>query len=258
MSQNFRPRIAFNAGIPRTRTVHYYWCRICRRIIRISLGNPLEISITCPFCSRNLRHELDVVRARFHGDPSNFLQDSGNHMTNTNSRRMIPRWTFETDDPHSLDSWITLQFSRPSENSNPAANSDMEAIRRVKITESHLQKDSSCAICKEEFEIGGEVRELPCRHFYHSDCIVPWLRIHNTCPICRYTLQNAIDGESSEESVEEGDGRGNGWWNVVRSWWPFRVIGDLARRLGFADYGDNLLALEPKYCSRFVDVLLAG
>lgn len=258
MPQNPRPRIVFNGGMPMTRTVHYYWCRICRRIIRISLGNPLEISMTCPFCSRTLRHELDVARARFDAHPSVILQDSsrlpdpgtGNHITDANSRRIVPRWGFETDDGPSPESWITLQFSRPP------PDSGIEAIPRVKITECHLRKESNCAICKEEFEIGGEVRELPCKHFYHSDCVVPWLRLHNTCPVCRYTLQNIaagsgggggdFDGERFEDFGEEEDGRGNGWWNRVCSWWPFQVIGDWARRLRFADSGDSFFVVERK------------
>lgn len=223
--------------------MHYYWCRFCRRIIRISLGNPLEISITCPFCSRNLRHELDVARARNFPRLPNLA--AGNR---TISPPIVPQWGFETD-----ESWITLRFS------SPQANSGIEAIPRVKITEYHLEKDSNCAICKEEFEIGEEVRELPCKHFYHSDCVVPWLRIHNTCPVCRYTLENtaAADGEGSgsgfnagrgeEFGEEEGEGRGNGgWWNLVCCWWPFRFIGDWARRLRFADSGDSFFVVERK------------
>ncbi|KAL0548930.1 hypothetical protein IC582_013407 [Cucumis melo] len=235
-SQNPRSRIVVNGGFTRTTNMHYYWCRICRRIIRISLGNPLEISITCPFCSRNLRHELDVARAR------NFPR------LPPISPPIVQRWGFEDTD----ESWITLQFPRP------AVNSGIEEIPRVRITGKHLEKDSNCAICKEEFEMGEEVRELPCKHFYHSDCVVPWLRMHNTCPVCRYTLENIGDEGSGsgfnggrgeelgeEEEEEEGEGRGNGWWNLVCCWWPLRLIGDWARRLRFADSGDSFFVVEP-------------
>ncbi|XP_038891846.1 probable E3 ubiquitin-protein ligase RHC1A isoform X2 [Benincasa hispida] len=242
MPQNPRSRIVINGGVPRTTTMHYYWCRICRRIIRISLGNPVENSITCPFCSRNLRHELDVARARNFPRLPSFA--TGNR---TISPPIIPRFE-ETD-----ESWITLRFSRPP------ANSGIEAIPRVKITGNHLEKDLNCAICKEEFEMGGEVRELPCKHFYHSDCVVPWLRIHNTCPVCRHTVENiaagddegsgnGINGGRGEEIREEeeggGEGRGNGWWDLVCCWWPFRFIGDWARRLRFADSGDSFFVVE--------------
>ncbi len=33
-----------------------------------------------------------------------------------------------------------------------------------------------CTVCHDAFETGGEVVELPCRHCFHEDCILPWLR----------------------------------------------------------------------------------
>ncbi|XP_022727322.1 uncharacterized protein LOC111283159 [Durio zibethinus] len=78
----------------------------------------------------------------------------------------------------------------------PAAASAIEALPMVKIAEDHLVNSTHCPVCKDEFVVGGEARELPCKHLYHSDCIVPWLSINNTCPVCRYEINgdsNAAD-----------------------------------------------------------------
>ncbi|CDF35458.1 unnamed protein product [Chondrus crispus] len=47
---------------------------------------------------------------------------------------------------------------------------------------------SSCPICTEEYEFNEPAKRLPCGHTFHADCVVPWLRSHCTCPLCRAEL----------------------------------------------------------------------
>lgn len=35
----------------------------------------------------------------------------------------------------------------------------------------------------------GTVTKLHCTHEFHEHCIVHWLKMHNTCPICRIELE---------------------------------------------------------------------
>ncbi|XP_022921923.1 uncharacterized protein LOC111430034 [Cucurbita moschata] len=72
----------------------------------------------------------------------------------------------------------------------PAAKSAMENLPLVELkTENILTEEVViCAVCKDKFSMEEKVRKLPCCHYYHDDCILPWLNIRNTCPVCRYEL----------------------------------------------------------------------
>lgn len=116
----------------------------------------------------------------------------------------------------------------------PAPRTEIDAMPTIKITRGHLQTDSHCPVCKDRFELGSEARQMPCDHIYHSDCIIPWLVQHNSCPVCRHVLgssppnrgQNASSGNRSSsgsstrgrESSDQNQGRRNPFSFL----WPFR------------------------------------
>ncbi|KAJ6750668.1 hypothetical protein OIU85_001229 [Salix viminalis] len=83
----------------------------------------------------------------------------------------------------------------------PASKAVVESMPSVEINETHVVSETYCAVCKEAFEIGHEAREMPCKHIYHSDCILPWLAMRNSCPVCRHELP--VDNSEEEESEEE-------------------------------------------------------
>ncbi|XP_068663534.1 E3 ubiquitin protein ligase RIE1-like [Aristolochia californica] len=51
-----------------------------------------------------------------------------------------------------------------------------------------LPDDSECCICLTQYEDGMELHSLPCSHHFHSGCIIKWLRINATCPLCKYNI----------------------------------------------------------------------
>ncbi|XP_028778707.1 probable E3 ubiquitin-protein ligase RHC1A [Neltuma alba] len=114
----------------------------------------------------------------------------------------------------------------------PASHSSIDAMPTIKITRAHLRSDSQCPVCQEKFELGTEARQMPCNHIYHSDCIVPWLVRHNSCPVCRIELPPPGQGSSrggshggrnvSSSSIHGSSRRPNqGRRNSLSSWWPF-------------------------------------
>ncbi|KAF3331559.1 E3 ubiquitin protein ligase RIE1 isoform X2 [Carex littledalei] len=51
-----------------------------------------------------------------------------------------------------------------------------------------VREDAECCICLATYEDGTELSALPCNHHFHSTCIIKWLRIHATCPLCKYNI----------------------------------------------------------------------
>ncbi|XP_056336054.1 LOW QUALITY PROTEIN: E3 ubiquitin-protein ligase RNF115 [Danio aesculapii] len=91
-----------------------------------------------------------------------------------------------------LDAVVT-QLLGQSENSGPppAEKEMISSLPTVSISSEQTACRLECPVCREEFSVGESVRQLPCLHYFHSSCIVPWLQLHDTCPVCRKSL----DGE---------------------------------------------------------------
>ncbi|KAJ7980820.1 E3 ubiquitin-protein ligase RING1 [Quillaja saponaria] len=90
-------------------------------------------------------------------------------------------------------------FGRPD--NPPASKAAIESMPTIEIVETHVNSDSHCAVCKEAFELGSEAREMPCKHIYHSDCILPWLSMRNSCPVCRQELPAVQSPAGIEEEA---------------------------------------------------------
>ncbi|KAK1611484.1 hypothetical protein QYE76_035157 [Lolium multiflorum] len=68
----------------------------------------------------------------------------------------------------------------------PAARAAVEQLQVAVIGGEDAAQ--GCAVCKDGIVQGELATRLPCAHFYHGDCIGPWLAIRNSCPVCRYEL----------------------------------------------------------------------
>lgn len=50
-----------------------------------------------------------------------------------------------------------------------------------------------CTICLEDFKEGMKIRILPCFHRFMAECIDPWLAQQARCPVCKFSIQEAIN-----------------------------------------------------------------
>ncbi|KAM4549065.1 E3 ubiquitin-protein ligase RNF126-like [Odontesthes bonariensis] len=88
-----------------------------------------------------------------------------------------------------LDAIITQLLNQFENTGPPPADRDkIKSLPTVQVTGEHVASALECPVCKEDYSVGENVRQLPCNHMFHNDCIVPWLEQHDTCPVCRKSL----------------------------------------------------------------------
>ncbi|KAK7292941.1 hypothetical protein RJT34_15799 [Clitoria ternatea] len=202
-----------------------FWCYRCNRIVRVPIASEQDLTLLCPDCNSGF---LEEIRNPTHShlrrsDRSPFnpviLLRGANDVVSPETRnfelyyndtasgsrsglRPLPAGVTEflmgSGFDHLLDQLAQLegtavQLDRPTP---PAASkAAIESMPVVKIIANHNYAESHCAVCMEPFELDCDAREMPCGHVYHSDCIVPWLSVRNSCPVCRHELP-AEDEES--------------------------------------------------------------
>ncbi len=87
-----------------------------------------------------------------------------------------------------------LMANDPNKYGNPPTSKEvLDKMEQKQIKEDdllELKKTNSvdCSVCKEEFDIQSKLIKLPCNHYFHGECVKPWLEQRNSCPTCRFEL----------------------------------------------------------------------
>eukprot|EP01018_Ginkgo_biloba_P011123 Gb_16413 [translate_table: standard] len=70
-------------------------------------------------------------------------------------------------------------------------------------------EDAVCCICLGKYKDDVELRELPCLHHFHVDCVDKWLKINASCPLCKHEIGEASEpaSESAGETEEQRERR---------------------------------------------------
>ncbi|XP_076179466.1 E3 ubiquitin-protein ligase Iruka isoform X2 [Ptiloglossa arizonensis] len=83
----------------------------------------------------------------------------------------------------------------------PLPRKQIDEIPTTTVTQNHVDTKLQCSVCWEDFKVSEPVKLLPCQHLFHAPCIVPWLELHGTCPICRQSLGDQNSAEANRDTV---------------------------------------------------------
>lgn len=83
---------------------------------------------------------------------------------------------------------LLRQLANPNRGVDPARLNRIEKKIFRKQANVKPGEEEKCPICITEFEDGEEVKNLPCNHLFHGNCIDTWLVQNSHCPICKADL----------------------------------------------------------------------
>ena len=70
-------------------------------------------------------------------------------------------------------------------------------------------KEKKCSICLLKYKNTDILKEFPCKHIYHKDCILKWLEHSNICPLCKFDITSDVNNieikNLNEDNNEEND-----------------------------------------------------
>ena len=88
-----------------------------------------------------------------------------------------------------------MSSQQDQEDRRPTNENFIRGLPELPIEEKHCKKDEkgnlekpTCSVCITDLELGTKSLFLPCGHIFHGECIKPWLKDNNTCPVCRKEL----------------------------------------------------------------------
>ena len=156
----------------------YCHSQICEEILSSYENDTLPPDKFTPFSTSN-EPEPTILRLT---DPNNPLVQLISELINSE---------YENQEIENILNYV-MNNDENKYGSPPAAKSEINKLKKYVLSEENLNKfgcENSCSVCKEDFVIGNKMMDLPCKHYFHEECLMPWLNQHDSCPICRFELK---------------------------------------------------------------------
>jgi len=100
-------------------------------------------------------------------------------------------------DSEQLNALVTVTYSKKKRSSFECTviDGDSDNLADCKrgplgsYTRDSLDHDAMCVICTDPFVQDEKITHLPCAHKFHMLCLMQWLRLRSTCPLCRLDIK---------------------------------------------------------------------
>ena len=166
----------------------------CRRVFGFGgTQNPADYS--CPYCYSSFLEEIGTPAQAYE---SNSIVNSRNVLLNDEQSRRLATSAIMLrlleaqlrTELQSLTSGLERDAARRAneEKPKPMTQATLCKLRKTKVDIDMLCSQPSCPVCSEDFQLEVQITQMPCSHIFHASCVLPWLDVKRTCPICRFEL----------------------------------------------------------------------
>lgn len=132
------------------------------------------------------RAVLDTIPIVKFGNPPNPKSEQDIELDGTSaeshdvtSQRIVPN-SNESNPPSDFAA-AAISESQNAKNNSGASSTEPSTAA---INPGDTAQQLGCSICTEDFQVGEDVRVLPCNHQFHPTCVDPWLvKVSGTCPL---------------------------------------------------------------------------
>ena len=111
-----------------------------------------------------------------------------------NSNSPINNFLLNHINDHQFENFINIitAFDLQHKGNPPASERAIKNLKKTEINKDNIHDfdEQTCNVCLENFSEGQISNQLDCGHHFHEKCIVHWLKMRNTCPVCRHELES--------------------------------------------------------------------
>lgn len=148
-----------------------------------AISNSTDVDVT------TVRDVVRNIEQPFYNDSNNYniLNNNYQHflinfISNTFSNIIYSELDNIEDIPFQDDVVVTL-------NENGKSKLIQEIYK--KSDKATSEEEPSCNVCLYDFQENDKITNLPCKHFFHTDCVDLWFNKYNhNCPVCRKDLHD--------------------------------------------------------------------
>ncbi|CAO3594858.1 unnamed protein product [Absidia cylindrospora] len=141
--------------------------------------------------------------------PGNIMStsDSVNQLIQTANLFRQHQLQMQADGDANQEQFLDNLVSQLLEESQSNAKGPPPASKRFMMSLPNIAKnlvssEETCIICKDVLQSSQDkVTKMPCGHYFDQECLLPWLQLHNTCPMCRFKVET--EEQVKEEEEEE-------------------------------------------------------